>query len=204
MESAPGVLSCIVYIIMMYAWRTSHVWTLIKATSRHGWLRQAETDVFHARQRLAWSPPGINPSPSGANAVSERRLSVFTVYSSCTCSLLNYHYPINYRFCLKLRRKTRCFNPSPPTPFPDWTCLGPTLSKKSWVNNSLLLWSEKISLVDEWISLDSNSSRMKIHYSASEISPGSLDIHSKRSDHWRHYPRSENRVNRVIFFREYR
>ena len=30
--------------------------------------------------------------------------------------------------------------------------------------------------------LDSNSSRMKIHYSASEISSGSLDIHSKRSD----------------------
>ena len=34
---------------------------------------------------------------------------------------------------------------------------------------------EEISLV-EWISLDSNSSRVKIHYSASEISSGSLDI----------------------------
>ena len=66
------------------------------------------------------------------------------------------------------------------------------------MNNFLHLWSEKISLVDEWISLDSNSSRVKIHFSASEISPGSLDIHSKRSDHWRHYPRSENKVNWVI------
>ena len=71
------------------------------------------------------------------------------------------------------------------------------LSKISRVNNSLHLWSEEISLVVEWISLDSNSSRVNIHYSASEISSGSLDIHFKRSDHWpcwRHYPRSENRV----------
>ena len=75
--------------------------------------------------------------------------------------------------------------------------------KKNWVNNSLHLWSEEISLVEQWISLDSNSSRVKIHYSASEISSGSLDIHSKRSDHWRHYPRSENRVNRVIKKKEY-
>ena len=75
-----------------------------------------------------------------------------------------------------------------------------SLKKKSRVNNSLHPWSEEISLVEEWISLDSNSSRVKIHYSASEISSSSLDIHSKRSDHWRHYPRSENRVNRVIFF----
>ena len=48
--------------------------------------------------------------------------------------------------------------------------------KKSRVNNSLRLWSEEISL-------DSNSRRVKIHYSASEISFGSLEIHSKRSDH---------------------
>ena len=46
------------------------------------------------------------------------------------------------------------------------------------MNNSLHLWSEEILLVEEWISLDSNSSRVKIHYSASEISSGSLDIHS--------------------------
>ena len=72
--------------------------------------------------------------------------------------------------------------------------------KKNRVNNSLHLWSEKISLGEELISLDSNSSRVKIHYPASEISSGSLDIHSKRSDHWRHYPRSENKVNWVIFF----
>ena len=67
------------------------------------------------------------------------------------------------------------------------------------MNNSLHLWSEEISLVEEWISLDSNSSGVKIHFSASEISSGSLDIHSKRSDHWRHYPRRENQVNWVIF-----
>ena len=58
---------------------------------------------------------------------------------------------------------------------------------KNRVNNSLRLWSEKISLVEEWISLDSNSSAVKIHYSASEITSGSLDIHSNRSDRWRHY-----------------
>ena len=57
-----------------------------------------------------------------------------------------------------------------------------------------------IKVLEEWISVDSNSSRVKIHYSASEISSGSLNIHSQRSDHWRHYPRSENRVNKVIFF----
>ena len=63
-----------------------------------------------------------------------------------------------------------------------------TLLKKNRVNkSSLYLWSEELSLVEEWISLDSNSSRVKIHYSASEISSVSPDIHSKRSDHWRHY-----------------
>ena len=54
------------------------------------------------------------------------------------------------------------------------------LSKKSPVNNSLHLWSEEISLIEEWISLDSNSSRVKIHYSTSGISSGSLDIDSKK------------------------
>ena len=49
---------------------------------------------------------------------------------------------------------------------------------------------------------------MKIHYSASEISSASLDIHSKRSDHWRHSPGSdvsENRVriHSIFFLREY-
>ena len=53
------------------------------------------------------------------------------------------------------------------------------------------LLSEEISFVEEWISLDSNSGRVKIHYSVSGISSGSLDIHSKRSDHWRHYPGSD-------------
>ena len=35
---------------------------------------------------------------------------------------------------------------------------------------------------------------MNIHYSKSGISSGSLDIHFKRSDHWRHYPGSENKL----------
>ena len=33
-----------------------------------------------------------------------------------------------------------------------------SIKKKNRVNNSLHLWSEEISLVEEWISLDSNSS----------------------------------------------
>ena len=69
--------------------------------------------------------------------------------------------------------------------------------KKNRVNNSLHLWSEEISFVEEWISLDSNSSRVKIHYSTSGISSGSLGIHSKRSDHWRHYPGMTSVTNRV-------
>ena len=48
-----------------------------------------------------------------------------------------------------------------------------------------------MSFIEEWILLDSNSSRVKIHYLTSGISSGSLDIHSKRSDHWRHYPGSD-------------
>ena len=55
-----------------------------------------------------------------------------------------------------------------------------------------ILYIILFSSVEEWISLDSNSSRVKIHYSiTSGISAGSLDIHSKRSDHWRHYPGSD-------------
>ena len=40
----------------------------------------------------------------------------------------------------------------------------PYSKKKPRVNNSLHLWSEEISFVEEWILLDSNSSRVKIHY----------------------------------------
>ena len=64
-------------------------------------------------------------------------------------------------------------------------------SLKNRVNNSLHSWREDISLVEEWISLDSNSSRVKIHFSTSGISSGSLDILSKRNDHWRHSPGSD-------------
>ena len=49
-----------------------------KSASRHGLLCQAETDLFHARQRLAWSSPGRNPCPPGANAMTECRLSFFS------------------------------------------------------------------------------------------------------------------------------
>ena len=54
--------------------------------------------------------------------------------------------------------------------------------KKSSESFTPSIWSEEISLV-ECISLDSNTSRVKIHYSTSGISTGLLDIHSKRSDH---------------------
>ena len=43
---------------------------LTDLVSRHALLCQAATDLFHARQRLAWSLPG-------ANAMSERRFSSF-------------------------------------------------------------------------------------------------------------------------------
>ena len=59
-------------------------------------------------------------------------------------------------------------------------------SLRNRVNNSIHLWSEEISRVEEWILLDSNSSRVKFHNSTSGISSGSLDIHSKRSDQWGH------------------
>ena len=48
-----------------------------------------------------------------------------------------------------------------------------------------------------------NSNRVKIYYSTSGISSGSLDIHSKRSDPWRQYPWSENWVKIRSIFREY-
>ena len=49
---------------------------------------------------------------------------------------------------------------------------------------------------------------MKIHYSTRGILSGSLDIHSKRSDHWRHYPTQEWHQWQIewkftLFFREY-
>ena len=57
------------------------------------------------------------------------------------------------------------------------------------MNNSLRLWSEET----RWVNFTRfcNSSRVKIHYSTSGISSGSLDIPSKISDHWRHSPGSD-------------
>ena len=76
------------------------------------------------------------------------------------------------------------------------------LSKKKkveWIlSNSIHLWSKKISLVKELISLEY---RVKIHYSTSGSSSGSLDIHSKRSDHWCHYPGSETSENSLYFLK---
>ena len=48
-----------------------------------------------------------------------------------------------------------------------------------------------------------------MHYSTSEISSGSLDIHSRRSALWRHYPNSDVSVKKSeksLYFlnREYR
>ena len=61
-----------------------------------------------------------------------------------------------------------------------------SLKKVEWIIHSIYGVKKFHSLRSEFHS-KSNSSRVKIHYSASEISSGSLDIHSKRSDHWRHY-----------------
>ena len=65
---------------------------------------------------------------------------------------------------------------------------GNLLSKK--VNNSLHLWSEGISLVEEWISLDSNYNTLEWKFTTQRVE--FRPIHSKRSDQWRHYPGSEN------------
>ena len=70
--------------------------------------------------------------------------------------------------------------------YPNIGNVSPSINER--VLSKEIEWMEwRDSLVEEWISLNSNSSRVKIHYSASEISSGLLDIHSKRSDHWRHY-----------------
>ena len=76
-------------------------YTRVLAAPRHGLLRQAETDLFHARQRSARSPPRIeyyvvNPSPPGVNAMSERRFStIFTKwngkYTDYTCTCISWH-----------------------------------------------------------------------------------------------------------------
>ena len=60
----------------------------------------------------------------------------------------------------------------PPPPPPKWCPILDLLSLKSRVNNSLHLWSEEISLVEEWISLDSNSSRVKFTTQWVESRPG--------------------------------
>ena len=130
---------------------------------------------------------------------------------------------LNARLCKKgdvCSVCTFCITPNLPPPPP---VLFPLKKKKTWipgqvrvnlisteknilksrVNNSLHLWSEEISLVEESSLRSAPHSFqlqfwVKMYYSASEILSGSLGIHSKRS-HWRHYPRSENRVNGVIF-----
>ena len=58
------LLFCFLEHLMYAFW-----WEAAIAASRHGLLRRAETDLFHARQKMAWSPPGINLSPSGPNAI---------------------------------------------------------------------------------------------------------------------------------------
>ena len=64
--------------------------------------------------------------------------------------------------------------------------------KKNRVNNSLHLWSEEISLVEECISLDSKLQySKKIHYSTSGISSGSLDIHLQKKWSLRLLPGSD-------------
>ena len=45
----------------------------LRRPAKAPYLRQAETDLFHAWKRLVWSPPGINQSPPGVHSMSERR-----------------------------------------------------------------------------------------------------------------------------------
>ena len=96
-------------------------------------------------------------------------------------------------FCIKMiQNKAQIAHYHWKSPMRPWNVLSLQKKKKNRVNNnSLHLWSEEFSLVEEWISLDSNSSRVKIHYSTSGTSSGSLDIHSKRSDHRGHSPGSD-------------
>ena len=72
------------------------------------------------------------------------------------------------------------------------------LEKVVWII-SLHLWSEEIPLVEEWFVLILTPVEWKFTTQRVNISSGSLDIPSNRSDHWRHYPRCENKVSRVIF-----
>ena len=58
-----------------------------------------------------------------------------------------------------------------------------SLKKFEWIIHSIYAWSEEISLVEEWISHDSNSSRVKIHYLTSGTSSRSFAIHSKISEY---------------------
>ena len=58
-----------------------------------------------------------------------------------------------------------------------WSSRGKTyysLKKKKieWIIHPIYAWSEEISCVKEWILHDCNSSRVKLHYSTSEISSG--------------------------------
>ena len=84
----------------------------------------------------------------------------------------------------------------------------PCSLKQNRVNNSLHLWSEDISLVEEWISLDSDSSKGKIHYSTSGISSGYTSIFNPKEVITEVTPQGvTSMTNRVkmhsIFFREY-
>ena len=66
-----------------------------------------------------------------------------------------------------------------------------TVKKKKieWIIHSIYEVKKFHSLRSEFHSI-LNSSRVNIHYSTNGISSGSLDIHSKGCDHWRHYPGS--------------
>ena len=76
-----------------------------------------------------------------------------------------------------------------------------SLSKKVERIINIHPWSEEIfhSLSSEFHSI-LTPVEWKFTTQRSGISSGSLDIYSKRSDHWRQYPRSENRVNTHSLF----
>ena len=48
---------------------------MTRAAFRRGMCARRTSSLHHARKRLAWLLPGINPSPPGANAMSKCRFT---------------------------------------------------------------------------------------------------------------------------------
>ena len=64
-------LIVIVYVYPQYLtrWHGINKLSLSLSAFRHGMCTRRTSNLHHARQRLAWLPPGINQSPPGAHCV---------------------------------------------------------------------------------------------------------------------------------------